>query len=64
MKRLESKRVCDGCVGEAYLGDAIRRTGTQGACSYCGGRGATQELSEVTALVQVGLAGHFVNTAA
>ncbi|KAA0219992.1 MAG: hypothetical protein EDS66_15110 [Planctomycetota bacterium] len=32
----DQKRICHGCVGEAYLAEQIVKGGELGTCSYCG----------------------------
>jgi hypothetical protein len=55
----EGKRVCSGCVGEAFLKQRIHEEGTLAECSYCQSEGATISVEELADHVDRAFEEHF-----
>lgn len=56
---LAEKRLCSGCVGEAYLKSMLENTGEMRECSYCGAIGKTLSVREVAECVDAAIEHHY-----
>lgn len=57
------KRICHGCVGEAYLAERIEKGGQPGKCSYCGDTLACITVEELADRIETAFDDHYVRTA-
>lgn len=57
--KLSNRRLCAGCVGEAYLRDEIQRDGEEGVCSYCNQTGKTFPLEYLADRIEAAFERHF-----
>lgn len=52
IREIKAKDVCDGCIGDPYLGAIVRQDGEDGICAYCGKTAACISVSALSELVE------------
>lgn len=63
LDEIAEKRICAGCVGEAYLRAEIERSKEQAACSYCEAHGSTISIDALSQWVEGAFERHYDRTA-
>lgn len=58
----DQKRICYGCVGEAYLAKQIEKDGQPGVCAYCGDTLACITVEELADRIETAFDHHYVRT--
>jgi hypothetical protein len=59
----EDRRICSGCVGEAFLAAEIKRRGRNGVCSYCDTEAASFTIEEMATEIEIAFDEHYYLTA-
>jgi hypothetical protein len=62
--KIENRRLCLECFGDAFLHAEIKKDGIKGVCSYCGEAGRTFSIGEMADIVEQALKRHFYRTPA
>lgn len=61
-RMIGSKRICYGCVEEAYLSFEIFSSGVRAACDYCSATAETISLEALADQVESAFSDHYVRT--
>lgn len=59
---LKAKRICCGCVGEAYLSHEIDRTGEEAECSYCEETAQCWTVEDLADRIETAFEHHYIRT--
>lgn len=63
IEEIEGRHICDGCVGEEFLGKKIRTSGEDGYCNYCDRETRIITIKELANEIETALEGHYSKTA-
>src|SRR5579864_5565857 len=62
-RELKDRRLCSGCVGDAYLRAEIDKDGESSLCDYCGDEGMTITIDEMADRIETAFDQHYQVTA-
>lgn len=62
IEQLKAKKLCNRCIGEAYLSEQVRSTGIRLTCSYCGKTGQCYRLDKISGFVDAAFQQHYSRT--
>jgi HEPN/RES N-terminal domain 1/RES domain len=60
---VKDRRLCSGCIGEAFLRAEIEKEGESGTCHYCGKSGVTTSIDEMADRIETAFEQHYQRTA-
>jgi len=60
---IKDRRLCSGCIGEAFLRAEIEKEGQSGTCHYCGNSGLTVSIDEMADRIETVFEQHYQCTA-
>lgn len=64
INELKKKAICTDCVGEPYLQEQIKSQGTRRLCCYCGEKGRSYTLEEMSDHIESAFDSHYTLTPA
>lgn len=62
IEQLKAKRICDHCIGEAYLSQDVKNTGKTANCDYCNQARSTWQLEQLTERIETAFEAHYIRT--